>query len=125
MNDRQKKEMYEGKARYAAKKAADNAEKAAEAGLNEEQIDALDSLCSFRHWLHCNSQSAANEESPDYQEISKECSEYWEDEDNTQRATIKRLFGEYPFSRHDWNGIDDWRDLIDQEETLKEMFSKE
>lgn len=116
-----RKEMFEGKKRYAQRKAAENAEIASENGLTDEQIDALDSLCSFRHWLHCNSDRAANEESPEYSEIAKECSEYWEDEDGTQRATIKRLFGEYPFSRRDWNSINDWRDLIDQEETLKEM----
>ena len=94
-----RKEMFEGKKRYAQRKAAENAEIASENGLTDEQIDALDSLCSFRHWLHCNSQSAANVESSDAPEINKECSEYYEDEDDTQRATIKRLFGEYPFSR--------------------------
>lgn len=111
--------MYEGKARYAQRKAADNAEKAAYAGLTDEQIEALEELTAFRHWLHCNSESAANAESPEAPRINKECSEYYDD---GIREKVKALFIVAPFERCDWDSSEYWSTFDDDE---KRDFLKE
>ena len=50
----ERKQMYEGKARYVERKNAENEEIGLENGLTEEQIKVIEELCAFRHKLHCN-----------------------------------------------------------------------
>ena len=54
MDYNERKQMYEGKSRYVARKYAENKEIGLENGLTEEQIEVLQELCTFRHELHCN-----------------------------------------------------------------------
>ena len=62
------KEAYEGKREWAAKIMAANREKET---LTEDQCDAIEELCSFRHELHCNQKALFHTGSSDY-------SQYWD-----------------------------------------------
>ena len=52
-----RQEMFEGKARYAERKAKDNIEIAMEHGMSEEQAYAISNICSYRHEIHCTNKN--------------------------------------------------------------------
>lgn len=66
----ERKQMYEGKARYVARKYEENKEIGLENGLTEEQIEVLQKLCTFRHELHCNQEALYYSEFPNSREFS-------------------------------------------------------
>lgn len=70
-----KKEIYEGKARWAASVARDNKEIFLENGGTQEEADELMDICTNRHKLHQNTYQNAlslfNTESGDYDNLYK------------------------------------------------------
>ena len=62
----ERKQMYEGKARYVKRKNAENEEIGLENGLTEDQIKVIEELCAFRHELHCNQEALYYSENGDH-----------------------------------------------------------
>lgn len=111
------KDGYERKAAYAARKFRENAEIAIENGMSEEQLELIDQITEFRHWLHVtvmnsNGKSAFCMSGPEYDRIAQECSDY-NDEGIVERFTA--AFGFKPFNRCDWP-TDEEYDEDEQEE---------
>lgn len=64
------KDVYEGKARYAVQKNKDNSEILVTAGMSQEEVENISTVCQYRHDLHANlyanASSLFNTESSEY-----------------------------------------------------------
>ena len=91
------KEGYRGKREWAAKRMEQN--KKIET-LTEEQHNLLAELCTFRHDLHHNWDSAWNEESQNFDKFANNISEYSVEDGLSEK--IMAALGEAPFKRIDY-----------------------
>lgn len=91
------KEGYHGKREWAAKRMEQN--KKIET-LTEEQHNLLAELCTFRHDLHHNWDSAWNDESQNFGVYCDGISIYNDDAGLPEK--IKQAFGKEPFERIDY-----------------------
>lgn len=91
-------DRYEAKESYVIKRNNENRAKL-DGVLTEDQINAIESLCSFRHRLHISAEKLYLDEYSDASFYTEEISEYGDDIEGTQRYTIQKLFGVYPFDR--------------------------
>lgn len=65
------KEQYDYRQRAAQERNARNAEKAMLEGMTEEQADAVQELCGFRHEFHCNIDKIAKSDEYSYRYFAK------------------------------------------------------
>ena len=92
------KEGYRGKAEWAAERMEHN--KNTCTTLTPEQHTLLAELCTFRHDLHHNWDSAWNEESGNHSKFADNIDIYAEDIGLAEK--IKEAFGKTPFKRIDY-----------------------
>lgn len=146
------KEQYDKRQRAAQERNARNADKAMLQGMTEEQADAVQELCGFRHEFHCNVEKIAKSDEYSYryfaklEEINGNLADLglptfkhkdWEDYDNIEICTS--LPEDYDMPDRDENEkawldwydeqmsriIDDLNDLNDAiEEVLSEIDTK-
>lgn len=95
----EKKEIYERKKEWAARRMADNKEIET---LTEEQHELLERLCTFRHDLHTNWDSAFCSGSGDYDKYANEICVHCVGMENDLYTEVKEAFGKAPFTPIDY-----------------------
>lgn len=99
---------YENKREWAARRMAENKEIET---LTNEQHELLEELCSFRHELHTNWDSAFNPQSGSFNRFANEISSFSVGLTGHDLHTrICEAFGTAPFNPIDYPTLDDYED---------------
>lgn len=112
-----KKEMYEGKQRYADRVFRESVEKA-DGKLTEAQLSAIYDVRSDRHWFHVNGENGLiNDESPEHDRAVFIATGSWWDEDEWE--TLRCLGCGEPYLPGDYDCFmsdGDWYDVMSDED---------
>lgn len=111
------KEMYEAKARYAARKFNESAA-LADNKLSNAQLNTIASVTNLRHWWHCNGAEAlTNPEASENAKARKIAEGEWLGSDELATVASLECGTLYtPAGGDDIHDVDDWYYVMEEKE---------